>query len=69
MRPNSDEPDGRGDASRDEHSIIGAPRWVKVLGVVAVVLILAFVISHLMGGGLGNHARPAPGPAVGSQPR
>jgi hypothetical protein len=33
----------------------GAPRWVKVLGIIAVVLVLAFVIVHLTVGGLGDH--------------
>lgn len=33
----------------------GTPRWVKAFGVVAVVLILAFVVLHLAGGGFGHH--------------
>ena len=33
----------------------GAPSWVKVFGIVALVLILLFVILHLAGGGLGRH--------------
>jgi hypothetical protein len=32
-----------------------APRWVKVLGIAAVILVLAFVLSHLVGGGFRNH--------------
>jgi hypothetical protein len=34
------------------------PRWVKVSGVIAIVLVLLFVILHLLGGlggGLGSH--------------
>lgn len=31
------------------------PRWVKVFGLVALLLILAFLITHLAGGGLGRH--------------
>ena len=31
------------------------PRWVKVLGVVAIVLVLLFVGMHLAGGGFGGH--------------
>ena len=27
----------------------GMPRWVKVFGVVAIVLVLAFVILHVTG--------------------
>jgi hypothetical protein len=33
----------------------GTPRWVKVFGIIAVVLLLLFVILHLTGGGLGGH--------------
>ena len=32
------------------------PRWVKVSAVVVIVLVLAFVILHLTGGGFGHHA-------------
>ena len=35
-----------------------APRWVRVLGVAAVVLVLVFLAVHLAGGGLGRHAMP-----------
>lgn len=31
------------------------PRWVKVFGAAALVLILAFVVLHLTVGGLGGH--------------
>jgi hypothetical protein len=31
------------------------PRWVKVFGIVVIVLVLLFVILHLMGGGFGGH--------------
>jgi hypothetical protein len=31
------------------------PRWVKVFGIIAVVLVLLFVILHLTGGGPGGH--------------
>lgn len=34
----------------------GTPRWVKVFGVIGIVLVLAFVIVHLTGGSpFGNH--------------
>ena len=33
----------------------GAPLWVKVLGIVAGILILLFVILHLAFGGPGGH--------------
>jgi cbb3-type cytochrome oxidase subunit 1 len=32
----------------------GVPRWVKVLGIVFLVLVLVFVVLHLSGNGLGN---------------
>jgi hypothetical protein len=32
----------------------GAPRWVKVFGIIALVLILLFVILHLTGHGFGH---------------
>ena len=32
------------------------PRWVKVFGIIALVLALLFVILHLTGRGLGGHA-------------
>lgn len=31
------------------------PRWVKVFGVIAAVLVVLFVILHLAGGGLRDH--------------
>lgn len=34
----------------------GAPRWVKVFGIIALALLLLFLIVHLSGHGLGNHA-------------
>lgn len=32
-----------------------APRWVKVLGLIAVVLVVVFAILHLAGRGLEGH--------------
>ena len=34
------------------------PRWVKVFGIVTIVVVLLFVIAHLTGGGFGAHMRP-----------
>ena len=31
------------------------PRWVKVSGIIAIVLVLLFVILHLTGNSLGGH--------------
>jgi hypothetical protein len=41
----------------DRGSITGTPRWVKVFGIVALVLVLAFIILHLTGRGFshGDH--------------
>jgi hypothetical protein len=36
----------------------GTPRWVKVFGIFALVLVLLFVVLHLTGRGLGDH-RPS----------
>jgi hypothetical protein len=33
------------------------PRWVKVAGILAALLIATVLIVHLAGGGMGNHAR------------
>ena len=36
----------------------GTPQWVKVFGIIAIILVVAFVILHLMGGGFGQtHGR------------
>jgi hypothetical protein len=31
------------------------PRWVKAFAIAALILVAAFVIFHLAGGGLGGH--------------
>jgi hypothetical protein len=36
------------------------PRWVKVFGLVALVVVVAFGVIHLTIGGLGNHGRSLP---------
>jgi hypothetical protein len=48
----SDASDG-GDSTCESTS--HAPQWVKVFGIIALVLALLFGILHLMGGGLGRH--------------
>jgi hypothetical protein len=32
------------------------PRWVKVFGIVALIVVVLFVIVHVIGGGMGGHA-------------
>ena len=44
-------PDSNGDTGVEP----GTPRWVKVLGLIALALLLLFVILHLTGGGFGGH--------------
>lgn len=34
------------------------PRWVKVFGVAAAILVLAFIAAHLSGHGMGDHGLP-----------
>jgi len=34
------------------------PRWVKVFGIIAIMVLVAFVILHLAGGGPGRHMAP-----------
>ena len=50
---------GNGDDSvvgPDRGSTTGAPRWVKVLGIIVVVLVLGFLVGLLTGGhGPGRH--------------
>lgn len=43
---------------RDDESAPPAPRWVYAFGIIAIVLILAFIISHLAGGGFRSHTMP-----------
>ncbi|WP_426998463.1 hypothetical protein [Pseudarthrobacter sp. N5] len=55
-RDTKDSPHPDTGARRRRGPLAGAPRWVKVFGIIAVVLVLLFVISHLAGGGMGGHA-------------
>jgi hypothetical protein len=63
-------PDSHGDTRADtgsgpDHAATsGAPRWVKVFGIIAVVIVLLLVIMLLTGGG-GGHG---PGRHTGSGP-
>jgi hypothetical protein len=50
-------PDPDRDTSGDSGGYPGTPRWVKVFGIIVIVLVLVFVVVHLMGGGLGDHSR------------
>ena len=39
----------------DRGSPPSTPRWVKVFGIILIVLVLAVVIMHLTGTNLGGH--------------
>jgi hypothetical protein len=38
----------------DQEAPPGVPRWVKVFGIVFIVLVLVLVVLHLTGNGLGS---------------
>ncbi len=42
----------------DRESTISTPRWVKIFGIISLVLVLLFAILHLTGRGLGGHRAP-----------
>ena len=48
-------PDSKSHGGDDTESTASTPRWVKVFGLIALVLFLLFVILHLTGHGLGGH--------------
>lgn len=54
-------------AGRDRGSPPGTPRWVKVFGIIAVLLVLLFVILHLTGNYPGGHGQHSP-PGEAQQP-
>jgi hypothetical protein len=52
-------------AGSDVGSTTGPPRWVKIFGVIALVVVLVFVIVMLTGGGAGHGpARHTPSSSV-----
>lgn len=51
----ADLPPNPGSDTEGNDDASNTPRWVKVLGVIIVVLVLLFVIMHLTGGGFGDH--------------
>ncbi len=57
----------------DRRSTVGTPRWVKVSGIIALVLILLLVVMMLVGGGNHGPGRHVPsgdagGHSVGTIP-
>ena len=45
-------------SDHDTNANAPTPLWVKVFGVIAIVVLVAFVILHLVGGGPGRHMGP-----------
>ncbi len=48
-------PDGPTAAGRRPRRVTGIPRWVIVGGIIAAAVVVAILIVHLAGGGLGGH--------------
>jgi hypothetical protein len=44
-----------------DHETIGMPRWVKVFGIIGLVVVLLFVIALVAGGGSHGPGRHTPG--------
>lgn len=62
---NSIDTDDDATVGADFGSTTGPPRWVKVFGVIALVVVLLFVIVMLTGGGAGHGpARHTPSSSV-----
>ncbi len=60
MPSDPDSSDGTSDADDDTGMEPGGeststPRWVRVFGIIAIVLMLVFVVVHLLGGGFRGH--------------
>jgi ABC-type transporter Mla subunit MlaD len=52
------------DLRPDRESTTGVPRWVKVIGIIALIVVLLVVVIMLTGGGLvgpGGHTPPEGG--------
>ena len=53
-----DRPTDGARSRRDDESPPPTPRWVRIFAIIAILLILAFLISHLAGGGFRGHSLP-----------
>ena len=47
-----------GNANRGDESPPPTPRWVYAFGIIAIIVVVAFIGSHLLGGGFRGHAMP-----------
>ncbi len=60
-------PDANADTRDDtgvgpgRESTTGAPRWVMIVGIIALIVVLLVVVVMLTGGGIGSHTPPAGG--------
>jgi len=43
------------DVSADRGTTTSMPRWVKVFGIISIVLLVLFVLLHVLGGGFRGH--------------
>ena len=50
------ERDGDTGLGSEQRPGTAAPRWVKVFGIIAIVLVLLFAVLHLTGHSPGGHA-------------
>jgi hypothetical protein len=46
------------DTNRSPNTDVPTPRWVKVFGIVAILVLVLFVVLHLAGAGPGRHMAP-----------
>ena len=46
------------DSQPDADMAAPTPRWVKMFAAIAVLVLVAFVVLHLLGGGPGRHVSP-----------
>lgn len=46
------------DPKRGDQSPPPPPRWVYAFAIIAIVVVVAFIVSHLLGGGFRGHAMP-----------
>lgn len=56
LNPDSNSDTGEDTLARSDRGLPpSTPRWVKVFGIIALILVLLFVVLHLTGRGFGGH--------------
>ena len=63
-RPDPGSGDATGPDERNRGAATGTPRWVKIFGIVALVLVLLVVVLLLVGGGSHGPGRHTGGDAA-----